>query len=631
MGGVSVAGLVHLLADGSLAPGFHPPAISGIMALAVADGRLYVGGLTEARRGGHWSTPVVLSLDAATGAVDRKFSVRLESFPLPSPSIPSIPPPPGAAACEVDELPFPERPPPPHVVSALLVSGSRVFLGGVFKKVNGVARVGLAAVDADSGELDAGFDPARAPGRVSGVATSLALAGGHLYAAGGFHGANGTDGAVALDPQTGALDPAFVVRGPAAVGAMVSAGERLYLAGETRARRQLIAEVDSSSGHRLASFALDGFPSTMVLDGGTLFVGTAFTHRAAAYLRAYALDSGRLLSTFDPRVDGVVNAITPWRGSLFIGGQFASAGGQRASGLAALDVRTGALDPRFRPDGWLDVRGLAASRSGLYVAGALVLHARPRPGYGLPYVVRHGLVGVIELDPRTGRRDARFKPSGKYGDGASIALEGSRLYAIDNLAGLIALNPRTGRPERSFAPAFRHVGGFAATPTDIYAADPTDTRIVAMRTRDGARDPRFKPHLRYDINQGGILAIAVHGRRLYASGALLPLGQRHLAPIIALRLPAGQHARGFHSPPLEPNFLQPLGSLLLASPGNGENGLVALGLRSGRRVSFAQIQLAQADRGVCSVERIGHRIYLGGDFSRVDGQLSPNLAVVNAR
>jgi hypothetical protein len=162
-------------------PSFHPNVTNGdgsdiVYALAVFDGKLFLGGVFTSVDG----TPRVnlAAVDAATGTLD----------PLQADVTG------GANAA----------------VRTLLAGSDKVYVGGIFKAVNGKGRGRLAAIHAD-GTLDTQWKP-----RAKGTVRSLIYdcTGGSVYAGGFFRQAAGTssvfetrDTVAQFDPTTGALSP----------------------------------------------------------------------------------------------------------------------------------------------------------------------------------------------------------------------------------------------------------------------------------------------------------------------------------------------------------------------------------------------------------------------------------------
>jgi hypothetical protein len=97
------------------------------------------------------------------------------------------------------------------MVRSVLPSATRtvVYVGGEFKKVNGVSMTSLAALNLSDGSINSTFKVPSLDGRIF----SMNLANGKLYVAGSFKHIAGRAIAyiAALDPLTGAVDPNFKV------------------------------------------------------------------------------------------------------------------------------------------------------------------------------------------------------------------------------------------------------------------------------------------------------------------------------------------------------------------------------------------------------------------------------------
>jgi hypothetical protein len=102
------------------------------------------------------------------------------------------------------------------VADALVASGTKLYLGGGFKRVNGISRPSLARVDTASGRLDRGWSPATPRGpygcrKCVGPVNGLAMTGSTTYVAGDFRSAGGVSlhGLGALETGSGRVVTAF--------------------------------------------------------------------------------------------------------------------------------------------------------------------------------------------------------------------------------------------------------------------------------------------------------------------------------------------------------------------------------------------------------------------------------------
>jgi Domain of unknown function (DUF5122) beta-propeller len=198
-------------------------------------------------------------------------------------------------------------PAPNDEVHALLLDGGKLVVGGVFTTITGAAQHRLARLDATTGALDTGFTP-----NVSGgaVLTVIRPPGSSVYALGGgftMIGNNPHSFLGLVGVSTGAVN-AWVPSSVCPTGikcqalSVASDGVRIYAAiggpgGQT-------AAYDLATGHRDWVVVADGNAQAVVLYGSELYVGGHFN---------------------------------------------TSFGGRLRRTLAAVDARTGALDPTFHP------------------------------------------------------------------------------------------------------------------------------------------------------------------------------------------------------------------------------------------------------------------------------------------
>jgi hypothetical protein len=244
--------------------------------------------------------------------------------------------------------------------SSLLVAGGWLFVGGSLTQVDGKRRKGLAAFDLLTRRVtpwspivgDIG-DPFFA-----GV-VSMAADGDAIYVGGDFTTVDGVSrlGAAALgaasgevldwNPEAGADPGPRIELG--AVRSIATAASRVYIGGEFESPRVGLFAVDGSSAE-LESW--DPHPNQLVQtvlpseDG--IYVGGWFGEIGGGRRNALALvdrESGHA-TTFDARIAGdyaEVFAIAHTDAMLFVAGGFDLVAGERRAGLAALDPLTGRL------------------------------------------------------------------------------------------------------------------------------------------------------------------------------------------------------------------------------------------------------------------------------------------------
>lgn len=258
-------------------------------------------------------------------------------------------------------------------VVALARSGTRLFVGGAFGRIDGVTRPGLGAVDTATGELAGDWRPQP---RVWIDVEDLAVAAGRLLVAGPW----GKGAIQALDTRTGSPQPGWrsVVDPIPDAGSveLFPSGSRIFVAGAFHVdglRRNSLAALDARTG--LTDRRWAPHPSN------------------CPECRGFAVIYGLAVSSRH----------------VFVSGDFRKLNGEPRNGLAAVDPRTGRLDPGWRPavDG-TRVYALALTGSRLYLGGA-------------------GRLTAVESD--TGARiDLPVPPL--PGDVNRLAVSGRRLLAV---------------------------------------------------------------------------------------------------------------------------------------------------------------------------------------------------------
>jgi hypothetical protein len=279
-------------------------------------------------------------------------------------------------------------------------TGTTVLAGGLLNSMDGLARINLAAIDTATGEGDPGFRADTAPGD---EVYALASNGSRLYAGGVFLTIDGAGAAnlAQLDPTTGQLATGFVP--PLTASGFVDAlsfsadGSTLYAGGASLSTTSGFVDLGAFNG-ATGAFEPAGAPNTdngvvrLLTVGGTVYVGGHFSHLGGATrteLGAFSSATGAVDAAFDPSLAGPggaqfeVSALAQSGSHLYVGGNFASAGGSSHVNIAALDLTTGAAD-----SGWFanvdgQVLRLAVLGNHLYAAGAFQNGGATAPRHGL--------------------------------------------------------------------------------------------------------------------------------------------------------------------------------------------------------------------------------------------------------
>jgi hypothetical protein len=350
IGGKPRTRLAALDVNSGAANAWNPSADYTVTALAVRGNRVYVGGVFLTVGGQHRLR--LAALDAVSGQV-------------------------------LAWNPGADRPIDPYfnplIVSSLVVAGERVYVGGSFQTIAGQARTGLAALDATSGAALPWNPHITEPFLPFPAVKSMSGSGGRLYVTGMFDDIDGHPrlGLAALDATTGAVeawdprpnDPASCV---AAGDGVVYVGGGFTSIGPEWQERNSLAALDATSGA-----LLDWNPGgriflihALTVAGNTVYVGGDFSSiggRPRSSIAALDARTGQATS-WNPQADGPVWALAVRGTSLFAGGPFGWIGGQSRSHLGALDLDTGAATA-WNPSPNDAVTCLAGTDSVIYVGG----------------------------------------------------------------------------------------------------------------------------------------------------------------------------------------------------------------------------------------------------------------------
>jgi len=315
---------------------------------------------------------------------------------------------------------------PLGTVTDMVSANGVAYVGGAFRFVSGVRRLGVAGIDLDTNALTS-FDallaastPTSSP-TVAALATNGAEA--KLYVGGDlFDTSNGVARArlAVFDTATGALDTAFT----SPVSAIIrdievnAATGEVYLGGDFSGANA----VGTLNRSRLARLTAAGTPDAtfappspnnavnslaLTADGATLFLGgtfTAFAAPAATRLRAAAITvATAALTPFDPAANNVVTTLELANDeqTIYLGGSFTTvnAGAIATPGaLAAVWPSTGAQSLSLAQPGTASVAAIQEE------AGLLVV------GGGFTTLGGVAVARVGGLDILTGAADTTFIP-----------------------------------------------------------------------------------------------------------------------------------------------------------------------------------------------------------------------------
>lgn len=237
------------------------------------------------------------------------------------------------------------------------------YVSGQFRNIDGYDRGYLAHVDAD-GKLDPDWKPRldRAETTVT-VSARMAVGDGRVYLAGDFGSVNGAprDGGAAVDAQTGELDAAWAPKVGNVSDAILFAGGRVIVATGT-----FVEAYDAASGQPDPAFRLRTAPDddndagvdTLVASGSQLYIAGFFTRVngeprtsvARVDLRTGRVDERWKPPALETRGYGSVYDVAVTAQTVYLIGEFFRLGRERTpEGLTALDTASGARARSFEP------------------------------------------------------------------------------------------------------------------------------------------------------------------------------------------------------------------------------------------------------------------------------------------
>jgi hypothetical protein len=225
--------------------------------------------------------------------------------------------------------------------------GASLYIGGLFKKVNGLTRTRLAKVNAATGAVDGAWAP-----KASSEVKDVAVAGGKVYIAGAFSSVNGStrNKAAAVDATSGALSSWNPNVSNTVYDLAVSPdGATIYLGGGFSTvkgvSRKNVAAVSASTASVTAWKPLAAAPLRRIEAAGTQVFVTLAGLSASGGNRLVAFGAaGTGAKQWEGTADGDVVSLAVDGSTVYAGGHFDIIGGNNIRHhLAAFDAATGSL------------------------------------------------------------------------------------------------------------------------------------------------------------------------------------------------------------------------------------------------------------------------------------------------
>jgi uncharacterized delta-60 repeat protein len=326
--------LVRLNTDGSLDSTFGPIYINGIpIGALLPDGKIMIGGNFSMIQGGERHRLARLNSD---GSLDSSFN----------------------ANNSIDWA---------QVTSITSQADGKLLVGGISYPGDGNQIARLVRLETDGG-LDTGFNPGIGPsGDSSRILQIIMRPEGKILVGGSFNRYNNTShkGVVRLNSD-GSIDNAFNTSLESAfycTSIAVQGDGKLIVGGQFQidvTERQNLARLnpdgstDTSFNVKAGETGTNFFVQSVALEpDGDVLIGGGFTlvNKQVRNYAARIKPDGTVDNSFNPGVGQpsvAALALQPSDGKVIVGGDFVSAGGAPANGLARLRS-DGSLDPSFKP------------------------------------------------------------------------------------------------------------------------------------------------------------------------------------------------------------------------------------------------------------------------------------------
>lgn len=334
-------------------------------------------------------------------------------------------------------------------------SGNDIITGGTFSLANVVTRNLIAAIDINSKQVTS-FNPNITS--IIGTVSSMIFNGNELYAGGNFSyndgGAYNKNCLVVLDTATGNVSRTFDKYPNTTVNAISLFGNKLavggYFTGFSNPNgtglvtRNYLASYDLNA-NTLTSDVYDPNNYVRILqsdvNSGLIAAGdfTLTNYAARNYIAAIDLSTG-LPTAFNPVLNGYVNALALKDTTLFLGGNFSTINNPTRLFVGAVNTNTGATTP-WAANANSTVYTLAIQDTTLYIGGNFTnIKSTPR---NRAAAVTTGAATVLAWNPNLNNYPNTLLVNGSniYLGGVFTTVGGTArnyLAKVDNINGTLA-------------------------------------------------------------------------------------------------------------------------------------------------------------------------------------------------
>lgn len=388
-----------------------------------------------------------------------------------------------------------------------------------------------------------------------------------------------------------------------------------------------LASINTTTGSSSYNFpSTDDSVSSIISDGsGGWYIGGSFYYIGDIYcpFLAHVLSDGSVDPNFYVEPDDVVHTLTLLNNTLFAGGDFFTIGGKNRNYLAAIDLISNTVN-EWNPNPNDRVRTLVAGQNTLYVGGDFTtINGQTR---------NH----IAAIEPNS-NQPSTWNPNA--GDVVTtLGLSGTTLYAGGEFgtiggqtrSGIAALDISTGNATSWNPNADNTVIALTISGDTVYVGGGFTSIGGQARIALAALDISTGNATAWNPNPNNyVSSIAVHNNTVYAGGAFSTIGGESRSYIAALDANTG-NAKNW-----TPYLDNEVGVLALSQDGQklytggnfkivgtSRNNLAAVNLTTNEVTSWNP----NANGTVNTISTSGNSIYIGGDFTSVNGQTRNRIA-----
>ena len=486
---------------------------------------------------------------------------------------------------------------------------------------------------------------------------AMTLAGGRVYLGGHFeHIGEYTGGGAPFYLETGSLKGDFP-RINGTVYCCVADGKGGWFVGGAFSKvgyapRRNLAHILPGGGVDEAFLAdANSSVSALALSGATLYAGGGFTSIGGLpRSMAAALDAatGAVNPTWSPEPDGGVGMLALVGDRLYLGGSFSMIGGKARNRVAAVNPETGAAldwDAKLEPSG--SVRALAVTDTTIYLGGSFSCNAGGQVRSNLAsFSAATGAItdwnpGVSAVVHCLALAGSTLYIGGNFTSvGAAPAATRNRLAAFDISSGsLLPWNPDASGSIRALVVARSAVYVGGVFESSGYYKDPSIGG--ARRNYLAAIDPATGVVTAWDPTANGyVYALAASDDLLYVGGAMRCANMQDRLGLAALDGRTGA-LTGWNPEFNEGAEIQQLaassttlyvqGSFTSVN-GTARNGLAAFDLATGALTLWNPPLITSSTikaETINTLAAAGGKIYIGGGFTRVGGEVRKYLVALD--